>query len=370
MAHVLITGGAGFIGSHLADALLARGDRVRVLDNLDPQVHGRVDRPAYLHRDVELRVADVRDPDAVTAALEEIDVVCHLAAAVGVGQSMYQIDRYVSTNDTGTAVLLQALTDHPVRRLVVASSMSVYGEGAYVAPDGRAARPQRRSVARLREADWELRDELGQLLHPVPTPEDKPVSLSSVYAVCKYTQEQLCLSVGAAYGIPTIALRFFNVFGPRQALSNPYTGVLAIFGARLLNGRAPIVYEDGYQLRDFVSVHDIAQACRLAVDAPTDVAGVFNIGSGCAISINQVARRLADALGRSDLEPEISGRYRAGDVRHCYADITLARQALGFAPAVTLEAGLPELVDWIATQSAEDRFTQAAEELIARGLTV
>jgi dTDP-L-rhamnose 4-epimerase len=369
MAHILITGGAGFIGSHLADSLLERGDRVRALDNLDPQVHGASKRPDYLHPDVDLQVGDVRDPVAVAKALEGIDKVVHLAAAVGVGQSMYQIDKYVSVNDLGTATLLQALTERPVQRLLVASSMSVYGEGAYVGQDGSPSRPQRRPLTHLKAGDWEVRDEDGEPLHPVGTTEDKPVALSSVYAVSKYTQEQLCLSIGEAYNIPTIALRFFNVFGTRQALSNPYTGVLAIFASRLLNDRPPIVYEDGHQLRDFVSVQDIANACMLALDAAPEVTGIFNIGSGTAVSVVQVARRLADALGKPEIEPDVSLRFRAGDVRHCYADISRAQQRLGFRPRVSLEDGLPELVTWLATQQADDRFGQATRELAARGLT-
>jgi dTDP-L-rhamnose 4-epimerase len=368
MARILITGGAGFIGSHLADALLSRGDHVRVLDVLDPQVHGRSVRPSYLAPDVELHIGDVRDAAAVRKALTDMDAVCHLAAAVGVGQSMYQVDRYVSVNDHGTATLLQALTERPVSRLVVASSMSVYGEGAYVCADGAPARAPRRTIAQLRAGEWDVRDLDGQPLHPEPTPEDKPVALSSVYAVSKYTQEQLSLSIGEAYDIPTAALRFFNVFGTRQALSNPYTGVLAIFGARLLNDRPPLVFEDGHQLRDFISVHDVVSGCCRALDAAPEITGIFNIGSGRAVSVLQIATALATALGKS-IEPEVTLRFRAGDVRHCYADISRARAELGFEPRLSLEDGLPELVEWLLTQHADDRVAEATGELAARGLT-
>jgi dTDP-L-rhamnose 4-epimerase len=370
MSCVLITGGAGFIGSHLADTLLASGHDVRVLDVLDAQVHPGRARPAYLDRRVDLRVGDVRDELAVRNALDGVDAVCHLAAAVGVGQSMYQIRRYVDVNDVGTATLLDALSGHrTVRRLVVASSMSVYGEGQYVDAQGRPAAVVARSVRQLRAGEWDVHDADGGVLSPVPTTEDKPVALTSVYAVCKYAQERLCLAVGEAYDVPTIALRFFNVYGTRQALTNPYTGVLAIFASRLLNGHRPVVYEDGAQLRDFVSVHDVAAACRLALDAPPACAGVFNIGSGRAVTISEVARRLAEALGLAHVRPDLSGRYRVGDIRHCCADITAARTALRYAPSVPLDDGLRDLVTWLRTQRAVDRFNEAADELAARGLT-
>jgi dTDP-L-rhamnose 4-epimerase len=256
-SHILITGGAGFIGSHLADALLARGHRVRALDNLAPQVHGDgATAPDYLDSEVELVVGDVRDAPTVRRALQGVDAVVHLAAAVGVGQSMYQIAHYTAVNNGGTAVLLEALSRAPVERLVVASSMSLYGEGLYRTADGEARVAPERPLEQLRLGDWDVRGENGESLLPVPTPETKPPSLASVYALSKYDQERLCLLVGTVYGIPTTALRFFNVYGTRQALSNPYTGVLAIFASRLLNGRRPMVFEDGRQRRDFVSVRD------------------------------------------------------------------------------------------------------------------
>jgi dTDP-L-rhamnose 4-epimerase len=370
MPFVLITGGAGFIGSHLADALLAHGYDVRVLDNLDPQVHPDGEPPAYLDERAELYVGDVRDASAVMRALDDIDLVCHLAAAVGVGQSMYQIDRYVDVNDLGTATLLQAIAERrQIARLVVASSMSVYGEGEYENPEGQRVVGMARSARQLRLGQWEVTDEAGRLLVPVPTSEAKPAALTSVYAICKYAQERLCLAVGEAYEIPTIALRFFNVYGTRQALSNPYTGVLAICASRLLNGRRPIVYEDGQQQRDFVSVHDVAEAIRLALEAPPATTGVFNIGSGEPISIAEIARRLAATLGVPQLAPDIPGKYRIGDVRHCFADISAARRELGFSPRMPLHAGLVHLVDWLQTQQAVDRFGEATEELAARGLT-
>jgi dTDP-L-rhamnose 4-epimerase len=367
---ILITGGAGFIGSHLADALLHRGHRVRALDSLSLQVHGSdAGRPAYLHADVELQRGDVRDADAVRRALEDVDAVYHFAAAVGVGQSMYEIDHYTSTNNLGTAVLLQELADHPVARLVVASSMSLYGEGMYRAADGTSLAGFERPLEQLRRGEWELFDANGEPLTPVPTPETKMPSLSSVYALSKFDQEQLCLMIGRAYGIPTVALRFFNVFGTRQALSNPYTGVLAIFASRLLNDNAPLIFEDGYQRRDFVSVHDVVQACLLALDTPGAAGRAFNVGSGQSYTVREVAAMMASILGKP-IEPDVCGKYRVGDIRHCFADITLARDVLGYRPAVMLEEGLVELAEWLQNQAADDRVETASRELAARGLTV
>ena len=365
MQRVLITGGAGFIGSHLADALLQRGDRVRVLDNLDPQVHGEERRrPDYLAADVELIAGDVRDREAVDKALKGIDAVVHLAAKVGVGQSMYDVENYTDVNNRGTAVLLEALSKQPVGSLVVASSMSIYGEGMY-----REGPGQERSIEQMKRREWEVLDLHGTPMTPIPTPESKQPSLASVYALSKYDQERLCLIIGRAYGIPTVALRFFNVYGTRQALSNPYTGVLAIFASRLLNDRAPLVNEDGLQRRDFVSVKDVAQACVLAMDRAPQVAGsAFNVGSGSNATVLEVGRRLAEVLGKN-IEPEITGKYRVGDIRHCFADISLTRDQLGYEPRVHPDEAFAELARWLEGQIAVDRIAQATAELSARGLT-
>jgi dTDP-L-rhamnose 4-epimerase len=368
MARVLITGGAGFIGSHVADVLLAAGYEVRLLDNLSTQVHGTSRRPpAYLDREAELMIGDVTDPAAVDRALRGTDMVLHLASAVGVGQSMYDMVSYVQTNEVGTAILLEALAKRPVARLLVASSMSIYGEGLCRSEAGRPVDPRERSMQQLRNGRWELEDEEGRPLSPLPTPESKRPSLSSVYALNKYAQERLCLMIGRAYGIPTAALRFFNVYGPRQALSNPYTGVLAIFAARLLNGRSPMVFEDGLQRRDFVYVHDVAKACRLALESQCD-GEVFNIGSGQSRSILSVANDLAEVMNRHDLKPVITEKFRAGDIRHCFADIQKSAELLNFTPAVDFTRGLEELAEYLAGQIADDNVERATAELASRGL--
>lgn len=362
---VLITGGAGFIGSHLADALLADGFAVRVLDALVPQVHGPGrKRPAYLARDVELVVGDVRDPAVVAQALLDVDHVVHLAARVGVGQSMYEIVDYTSVNAVGTAVLLEALVRRPVERLVVASSMSIYGEGLYRDEAQHVRADVQRDPALLAAGQW---DPPG--LVPVPTPETKAPSLASIYALSKLDQERMCLLAGAAYKLPTVALRLFNVYGPRQALSNPYTGVLAIFAARYLNDKPPLIFEDGRQRRDFVHVRDVVAAFRLALTRPQVAGQVFNVGSGRAYEINEIAARLARAL-HSDLPAKLTGTYRVGDVRHCTADISCARAALGYEPRVALDDGLADLATWLSDQQAVDGVDAMHDELSRRGLAL
>jgi dTDP-L-rhamnose 4-epimerase len=360
---ILITGGAGFIGSHLADELLQAGYRVRALDSLVEQVHGESQRPDYLADEIELIAGDVRNPEVVRGALEGVDAVVHLAARVGVAQSMYEPAEYASANTAGTGVLLEQLLEHPVRKLVVASSMSIYGEGAY-----EPAPATERTREQLERGEWDSRGPNGEQLTPVATPESKQPELASIYALTKYDQERMCLLYGSAYEVPTVALRFFNTYGPRQALSNPYTGALAIFASRLLNGRPPLVYEDGAQLRDFVHVTDVARACRLALERDGADGQPVNVGSGRGTTILEVAQRLARVLGKP-IEPEVPGSFRAGDIRHCFAEASRAREALSFEAEVELDDGMSELASWLEGQGADDRFDQAATELKERGLT-
>ncbi len=365
---VLITGGAGFIGRHLCAELLKRDYRVRILDSLIEQVHvGRV-KPAFIGTDIEFVEGDVRDKAAVARALKGVDAVVHLAAEVGVGQSMYAVDHYVSVNDYGTAVLFQALIDRPVRRVVTASSMSIYGEGLYRTAAGATMEDVLRKPRKPGEP-WDPLDENGQPMVPVPTPEWKRPTLASVYALTKYAQERLTLTLAPAYGMEGVALRMWNAYGPGQALSNPYTGVLAIFASRLLNGQAPMIFEDGEQRRDFVHVADVAQAFVRALEQPAAAGQVYNVGSGVDRSVRDVAKALAVAMGRNDIEPEVAGKARAGDIRHCIADIGKIGRELGYQPRCDFHDGLVELAAWVAEQqTAVDRVYEARDELAARGL--
>lgn len=367
---ILVTGGAGFIGRHVVRALLSRGHRVRILDSLIEQVHGSGGQVAPPAPEAELMVGDIRDAAAVRRALDGVDKVVHLAAEVGVGQSMYAVDRYVSVNDHGTAVLFQQMIERPVRRVVVASSMSIYGEGLYRDADGRLVEDAARRPRGGPDADapWDPVDAAGRPLVPLPTPERKRPALASVYAITKYAQERLTLTLAPAYGMEGVALRLWNVYGPGQALSNPYTGVLAIFASRLHNGKPPLIFEDGLQRRDFVHVEDVAEAFILALEHPAAAGGVFNIASGEDRSVLEVAALLAAAMGRPDLRPAVTGMMRAGDIRHCIADIGLARGRLGFAPRRDFREGIAALAEWVARQEAEDRVQQARRELEMRGL--
>ena len=367
---ILITGGAGFIGSHLADRLLASGYQVRALDSLDPQVHPGGRPPDYLDPEVDLQLGDVRDREALRAALDGVDVVVHFAAAVGVGQSMYEIERYTSINAIGAAVLLEEVVARrePIQKLLVASSMSIYGEGQYRNPvtgEGGLA-PWLRPEEQLAARRWELADD-GTPLDPEPTAETKMLRPTSIYAINKRDHEEMFLAVGAAYGIPTVALRFFNVYGERQALSNPYTGVAAIFSSRLLNDRPPVVFEDGNQTRDFIDVRDIARACELALETDRADGEAINVGTGVPTSVLDVARVIAQGLGKA-IEPEILGQYRAGDIRHCYADTRKAEALLDFHPEIPFERGMEDLLAWLESQEATDSVDSAREALAARGL--
>jgi dTDP-L-rhamnose 4-epimerase len=369
---VFITGGAGFIGSHLVDRLLEIGCEVRVLDVVDPQVHTD-GGPKHLNKDAEFIRGDIRDPEVVRRALRGVDRLVHLAAAVGVGQSMYQIAHYTSVNAFGTAVMLEeALSVRgKLEKVVVASSMSIYGEGLYRCPEeGVDLAARERPQAQLLARDWEPRcPACGAALTPLPTPETKPLLPASIYAIGKRDHEEMVLVWGRAYGVPATALRFFNVYGPRQALSNPYTGVAAIFASRLLNGRPPIIFEDGRQTRDFVHVHDVVSGVIAALDLPSAAGEPLNIGTGKPITVLDVAAALTHALDVK-IEPEVRNVFRAGDIRHCVADVKRAKEVLGYQPSVDFVEGMRDLAVWLANEDAADLVEQAADQLTQRGLTV
>jgi len=367
---VLVTGGAGFVGSHLVDALLAAGERVRVLDNLDPLAHPTGVLPAHLPDDADVVIGDLRDRATVDRALLGVDRVFHLGGVVGNGESMVHVRKAVDVNSGGTANLLEAVLerrDH-VRRLVAASSMVVYGDGAYRCAEHGDAAPPVRPTERLRRREWEpVCGICGRDLESLPTSEDAPLRPASVYGITKRDQEELVLVLGRAYGLETVALRYLNIYGPRQALGNPYTGVAAIFCARVLAGRRPLVFEDGRQMRDLVHVSDVVRATIAAMQAPEAPGQALNVATGRGVEIGELAAQIGRALG-SDLEPDVTGEFRAGDIRHCFADTARAAQKLGFEAAVALEDGLPELARWVAGQEPEERGDEALADLRARGL--
>ncbi len=366
MSKILVTGGCGFIGRHVTEELINNGYQVRILDALIDQVHG--DAETVVPDEAEVIRADVRDKDAVKQALDGVDGVVHLAAEVGVGQSMYEIARYVGGNDLGTAVLLESMIGLPIKRIVVASSMSVYGEGLYATPDGGRLDFIRRKADRVRGGEWNPEGPNGETLTPVATDEEKPVDLASIYALTKYAQEKQVLIFGEAYEIDAVALRLFNVFGAGQALSNPYTGVLANFASRLANNQPPTIFEDGEQRRDFVHVRDVALAFRLALEQPQARGHVINVGSGQAYTIAEVATLLAEAMGVPEIKPEILNKARSGDIRNCFADISKARELLGFEPRFRLEKSLQPFVEWVRQTGAIDRGAEMRRQLEERGL--
>jgi dTDP-L-rhamnose 4-epimerase len=366
----LVTGGAGFIGSHLVDHLLAAGTRVRVLDNLDPLAHPAGKPPAHLAADAELMVGDVGDPDAAARALDGVEEVFHLGGVVGNGESLVNVRRCVDANCAGTATLLEEVIARRdrVRRVVAASSVVVYGDGvARCAEHGELPVPVR-PRAQLRRGEWEPQcPRCGRELEPLACREEQALRPQSVYAITKRDQEELVLTLGHAYGIEAVALRFNNVYGTRQALGNPYTGVAATFAARALTGRAPVVFEDGGQRRDLVHVSDAVRACAAAMRSPGAVGRAINVASGRIVTVGELARAVLVALG-AGLEPELTGEHRVGDVRHWFADPALARELLGFRARRTLADELPELVAWAAGQHVEVDGDGALAQLRARGL--
>jgi dTDP-L-rhamnose 4-epimerase len=365
---ILVTGGAGFIGSHTVDLLINHGYEASILDNLEPQVHGKT-KPDYINKAATFIRHDIQDYNFLTKIIQEVDAIIHLAALVGVGQSMYQIERYINKNTKATATLLDILAkqEHNVKKLVVASSMSVYGEGKYHCEEcGTAAYPNLRTEDQLKRRQWnQTCPNCKSILKPSPTDEDKPLMPTSIYAQSKRHQEEMCLLTGKTYGIPTVALRYFNVYGSRQSLSNPYTGACAIFTSRILNNKPPYIFEDGNQTRDFIHVKDIAKANLNVLEHNKPNYQTINIGTGKPITILELAETLTKLYNKPNLKPHISNEYRKGDIRHCYADTTKAQELLLFKASTTLQNGLTELAEWAKLHGwgATDLFEKALKEL-------
>ncbi|BAJ73528.1 nucleoside-diphosphate-sugar epimerase [Microbacterium testaceum StLB037] len=375
MAHVLITGGAGFIGSRLAARLVRAGHRVRVLDALLAQVHGPdPDTTSPLLRAVsgvaEVRRGTVTSVEDLRAALVDVDIVIHLAAETGTGQSMYEIDRYVEANIGGTAKLMDLLTNEPhaVRRVVVASSRSIYGEGAYRTATGAVVYPPHRTDAAMASGDFAVRGDDGEELELIPTPEDAALHPSSVYGITKQVQESLIMTVAPTIGVEAVSLRYQNVYGPGQSLTNPYTGILSIFSTLIRQGQGIDVFEDGRESRDFVYIDDVVEATFLAATSPAAAGGVFNVGSGIATTVLDVVAALSTAFG-VPVETSITGRYRLGDIRHNVADTRRLSSVLGFHPEVSFTEGVRRFVDWVIDEPVGgDTYRQSLEEMAARRL--
>jgi dTDP-L-rhamnose 4-epimerase len=367
---ILVTGGAGFIGSHLVDGLIKSGYKVRALDNLYRQIHPDEKLPKYFNKKAEFIKGDVTKREDWEKALQGIDAVYHFAAAVGVGQSMYEIEHYVKVNSLGTALLLDILANkkHTIKKVIVAASMSSYGEGTYKCKTCGIVRPPLRTEGQLKKRDWEIKcPNCEQYVIPVPTDEEAKQNSNSIYAIGKKEQEEMVLNIGMAYQIPAVAMRYFNVYGTRQSLSNPYNGVAAIFMSRIKNGKAPVINEDGLQTRDFVHVKDVTAANIRALEDNHADYQIFNVGSGNPVTIREVASTLA-RIYNSKLVPEITYKVRKLDVRHCFADISKIKSLLKWSPEMKLEEGLREIAQWSRNEVAEDKFDFSLKELETRGL--
>lgn len=367
---ILVTGGAGFIGSHLVDGFIEKGYEVRVLDNLYPQIHPNGKLPAYFNKKAQFMKGDVTERKDWMKALDGADAIFHLAAAVGVGQSMYEVEHYVKVNSLGTALLLDILANkkHTVKKMVVAASMSSYGEGTYKCTKCGLVRPPLRDEKKLQRGDYSVYcPNCTKLVKPVATREDAQQNCNSIYAINKKNQEEMMLNIGLAYKIPAVAMRYFNVYGTRQSLSNPYNGVVAIFMSRIKNNKSPIINEDGLQTRDFIHIKDVTSANIAALENDRADYQIFNVGGGVPITIKKIAEILIN-ICKSSVKTDITNKIRKLDVRHCYADITKITNLLSWKPQVALKQGLEEVVNWSLQEKSEDKLEFALRELSQRGL--
>ena len=368
--NILVTGGAGFIGSHLIDRLIDKGYHVRILDNLCRQIHPTGKLPSYLNKKAEFIKGDVTKRADWQKAMKGMDAVFHLASAVGVGQSMYEVAHYVKVNSLGTAIFLDILANkkHTIKKIIVAASMSSYGEGSYKCTSCGIVRPPLRDENKLKKGDFQVYcPNCEKIVTPVPTSEDAKQNSNSIYAIGKKNQEEMVLTFGRAYSIPSVAMRYFNVYGPRQSLSNPYNGVAAIFISRIKNGKPPVINEDGLQTRDFVHVDDLTAANVLALERKEADYQVFNVGTGKPVPIKDVSDLLIK-LFKSPLKSDITYKIRKLDVRHCYADISRLTKLLGWKPQIRLDEGLRELIVWSEHENAIDKLDFSLKQLEKRGL--
>ncbi|RLF37405.1 MAG: nucleoside-diphosphate sugar epimerase [Thermoplasmata archaeon] len=373
---ILITGGAGFIGSHLSDLLIKKGHNVVLFDNLDPQVHPKGKKPDYLNPAADFVKGDVRDYDSLKRLIlqQNFDVIIHNAATVGIGQSNYEIKKFIETNALGTANILDILVNNrdkfTLKKLIIPGSNTSYGEGLYKCNEcDETFHPNIRDENYINTHKWKIVcPRCKEDSSPIPTPETTELKCNSIYALSKRDQESYAMFIGKMYNIPVVVIRYFNVYGPRQSLNNPYTGVTAIFMSRLKNNNIPVVYEDGEQTRDFISVYDVAEANLAAIINSAADFQVFNVGSGRSVTIRELAELLAK-LYDSDIKPNISYKFRKGDIRHCVADNSKIRQVLGWEPKIDLEDGLKKVIEWSKNVESEDRFDEAAEELKRKGLS-
>ncbi|MBR9699250.1 SDR family NAD(P)-dependent oxidoreductase [Candidatus Woesearchaeota archaeon] len=369
--NILVTGGAGFIGSFLTDKLIEKGHTVRIFDNLDPQVHLKGNPPNYLNKGAEFIKGDIRNKEELEKALKGIDAIYHMAAKVGIAQSNYEVEEFIDVNCRGTANLFNLIINNKLKmkKIFIPGSNTSYGEGMYHCKAcDEDFHAEVRPVAQLEKKEWGVKcPGCGKDTKPVPIKEDAHLKCNSIYSITKKFQEETVMMLGKMYSIPITVMRFFNVYGARQSINNPYSGVSAIFLSRLKSDNVPLIYEDGLQTRDFVSVHDVIDAALLSLtDKKTDYE-IFNIGSRNPVSMCDLAAILAKHL-KKDIKPMISGKFRKGDIRNCYGDISKAEKVLGYRPKVSFEEGIKEAIGWSETEESVDKFDKADKELKEKGL--
>lgn len=372
---ILISGGAGFIGSSLAHELLNRGNSVTVLDNLHPQIHGDDPEKSPLYAAIKDKVrfirGDVRNRADWEKALEGVDAIVNYAAETGTGQSMYEVSRYTDANISGTALMFDILgnTKHQVKKIIIASSRAVYGEGKYICAEHGIVYPESRRDENMQNGDFAVKCPFcAKDAALVKTTEDSLKHPSSLYGLTKQVQEEMTLLMGKALGISSCALRYQNVYGPGQSLSNPYTGILSIFSTRLIAGKDVNIFEDGKESRDFVFIDDVVDATVKALESEKSSGRVYNVGTGESVDVMTVAQTLADEYSSSS-KISVSGNYRVGDIRHNAADISLITKELGFIPKVSFGEGIKRFAAWVkGSEIPPDRYEESIEEMRKKGL--